>query len=116
MSTQAKQASIVCELCGVIQEVNFRDQRRRYCSKCNRKLSKVAVKVQKELDTQQLAAKAKASKKPPVVHLHCDTCGKTFICPTCSPAPKKVKSKKASPKKTTQKSKVKKGGPTNAKK
>jgi hypothetical protein len=111
MSTQAKQASIVCELCGVIQEVNFRDQRRRYCSKCNRKLSKVAVKVQKEVDTQKAAAKAKTAKKVPVVHLHCDTCGRTFICPTCSPT-KKVKAKPA-PKKAAKPKK--KGGKKDAK-
>ena len=118
MSTQAKQASIVCELCGVIQECNMRDQRRRFCSKCNRKLSKVAVKVQKELDTQRVAAKkAQASKKAKVV-ITCQGCGKSFLCPSCSPTPKKVKGKPA-PKKASKakpKSKKRKGGATHAKK
>jgi hypothetical protein len=112
MSTQSKIASIVCELCGCSQEVNYRDQARRWCSKCSRKLSKVAVKVQKELDTQQAEAKAKTSKKPKVIHIHCDTCGKTFRCPVCSPAPKKVKAKPA-PKKAAKPKK--KGGKKDAK-
>ena len=121
MSTQAKQASIKCELCGCKQEINYRDQHRRFCSKCSRKLSKVAVKVQKELDTQQTAAKkAQASKKAKVV-ITCQECGKSFICPSCSPTPKKAKAKatpkkRSTPVKKAKKSTVKKGGKSNAKK
>jgi hypothetical protein len=120
MSTQAKQASIVCELCGCTQNINYRDQARRFCSSCSRKLAKVAVKVQQELDTQKAEAKAKIAKKPKVIHLHCDTCGRTFRCPVCSPAPKKVKVK-ATPKKRSKpvkkvKKPVVKRGAKNAKK
>jgi len=111
---------IVCQLCGCSQTVNFRRQKEIYCSGCQKKLQKVGLKVQRELDKQKAEAKAKVAKKPKVAHIHCDKCGKSFICPSCSPPEKTVKSKSApkkakpkpAPKKTTKpkKSKVQKGG------
>jgi hypothetical protein len=126
MTGQMQQAEITCQLCGKTVQVNQRNQRMKFCRKCDSKVQKTAVGIQQaianEKKIERLAKsleKAKASKKAPVVHIHCSECGKTFICPTCSPT-KKVKAKKASPRKTRKttkpKSTAKKGGATHAKK
>jgi hypothetical protein len=115
MSGQMQQAEIVCQLCGKKVQVRFQNQKMKYCGKCSKKLKAVGSKVEAEVDKQRIQAKKKAAKKPKVIHLHCEKCEKTFRCPICSPAPKKVTKKVSKPKSKKTSATAKKGGKKNVK-
>ena len=112
MGIEAKRAEIECQLCNKTVEVNYRHQRMKNCPKCSRKLSRVAVRVQKQVDAQKSEARAKVAEKASVKpkKFKCPDCALIFECPKCSKAVKATPKKGSKPAKKSRKSVVKKGG------